>query len=71
MSAREIYENTIRHLSAVERLRLASLILDELAASKGEGLDIREEWSEEDVADLAKFSVKRASSSVGEDDANG
>jgi len=50
MSAREIYNATVRQLSPLERLRLASLILEELAASNGEGLDIRDDCSEEDVA---------------------
>jgi hypothetical protein len=70
MSAREIYESSIRQLPAIDRLRLASLILDELAASQGEGLDIQDGWSEQDLADLSKASLKHAATSIGEDDAN-
>jgi hypothetical protein len=64
MSAREIYEASIRTLPAVERLRLASLILDDLAAATRDGVDLSDEWSDDDVADLAAFSVKHADSST-------
>ncbi|HTW94673.1 MAG TPA: hypothetical protein VMD30_07775 [Tepidisphaeraceae bacterium] len=64
MSAREIYDATIRQLPPIERLRLASLILDELAASNGAGLDMGDDWSDEDIADLIAFSARRAAASV-------
>jgi hypothetical protein len=60
MSAREIYENSIRQLPAKDRLRLASLILDELANSSASELDISDNWTEQDVADLAIASTKYA-----------
>jgi hypothetical protein len=60
MSARELYETTIRKLSPAERLRLASFILDDLAASQGDGLDMSDEWSDQDIADLTAFSLKYA-----------
>jgi hypothetical protein len=63
MSAREIYDSTIRQLAPVERLRLASIILNELAES-GAGLDSSDEWSEQDIADLAAFSARHATASV-------
>jgi hypothetical protein len=68
MSPREIYENSIRQLPAMDRLRLASLILDDLAASDGTELDIREDWSEEDAADLIAFSLKHAGNSEPSED---
>lgn len=68
MTAREIYETTIRPLSAVERLRLASLILDDLAAASGAGLDIRDEWSDDDIADLAAYSLKHAPTEISPED---
>ena len=68
MSTREIYEAAIRPLSPIERLRLASLILDDLAASSGAGLDVADEWTDEDKADLAAFSLKHADQSVPEED---
>jgi len=68
MTARELYDNTIRKLPPVDRLRLASLILDDLAAASGAGLDIRDDWTDEDVADLAAYSLKRADRSVSSED---
>ena len=71
MSAREIYDSAIRPLPPLERLRLASMILDELAASGGAGLHLSDDWSEEDVADVAAFSMKHAAASVPHEDSNG
>jgi hypothetical protein len=71
MSARDIYETSIRPLPPMERLRLASLILDELAATNGAGLDIRDDWSDEDIADLTALSLKHAAVSGVDEDANG
>ena len=56
MSARELYESTVRALPPLERLRLAAFILDELSASKGAGLEFEDEWSDEDLGDLAHYS---------------
>ena len=71
MTAREIYETTVRNLPALDRLRLASLILDDLAAANGAGLDIRDEWTDEDMADLAAYSLKHAGRSVSPEDVDG
>jgi len=60
MSARDIYDKTIRPLPPMERLRIATFILDELSASGGEGLDIRDDWSDEDVSDLIGYSMSQA-----------
>jgi len=59
-TVREIYESTVRQLPAVDRLKLASFILDDLAASNGKGLDMSDDWSDEDMADLAAASLKHA-----------
>jgi len=64
MSARELYQSMIRRLPAKDRLQLASLILDDLAASEGRELDLRDDWSDEDVADLTAFSLKHAARSI-------
>jgi hypothetical protein len=60
MSARDIYDKTIRPLPPMERLRIATLILDDLSASGGKGLDLRDDWSDEDVADLLAYSMNGA-----------
>jgi hypothetical protein len=71
MSAREIYDTTIRQLSPIERLRLASFILDDLAATGGSGLDLRDDWSDEDMADLSKFSLQHAAGTIASEDTDG
>ena len=68
MNAREIYDATIRQLPALDRLRLASLILDDLAATAGAGIDLRDSWSQEDISELAAFSLKDAAGSTLADD---
>jgi len=58
MSVEELYEKCIRGLPAVDRLRLAALILNELAASSNEVLDVRDDWSEEDIADVSAYCLR-------------
>jgi hypothetical protein len=71
MSARELYDKAIRKLPPLERLRLASMILDDLAASAGAELDISDAWSDQDIADVAAFSLKHAGGSAPHEDSNG
>jgi hypothetical protein len=59
-TAQEIYANTIRDLPPEEQLRLAALILNQLAQTVGSQVDVDESWSEEDMQDLAAFSMKQA-----------
>ena len=70
MSAREIYDKSIRQLPAIERLRLASLILDDLAATNVAELplDVSDEWSDEDIADLSRLNARHANRSVPSED---
>ena len=60
MSAREVYDSAVRKLTPLERLRLATMILDDLTASQGAGLDISDEWSDDDIRDMTAFSLKHA-----------
>jgi hypothetical protein len=60
LSAHDVYDKSIRQVSAIDRLRLASLILDDLAGSDGAELDISDGWSEQDMQDLAAFAAKQA-----------
>jgi hypothetical protein len=53
---KQIYLETISHLSAKERLQLAALILEDLAASR----EFDDSWSEQDLRDLAAFSLSVA-----------
>ena len=64
MSAREIYDSIIRQLVPMERLRLATIILDDLTATGDEGLNMRDDWSDEDIADVARFSMSHADNTI-------
>ncbi|MDQ3705804.1 MAG: hypothetical protein M3437_11370 [Chloroflexota bacterium] len=57
--AQEIYANTIRDLPPEEQLRLAALILNQLTQAVQGEMDIADSWSDEDMHDLAAFSLKR------------
>jgi hypothetical protein len=53
---KQLYVDTISHLPAKERLQLAALILEDLAASR----EFDDAWSEQDLRDLAAFSLSIA-----------
>jgi hypothetical protein len=55
-NAKEIYAETVRQLPPNERLRLAALILDELAGA----VAFADAWSDQDMQDLAAFSLSHA-----------
>ena len=57
MTVAELYENSVRPLCAADRLQLARLILNDIAPPLP--VDISDEWSEEDLQDLAKASWQR------------
>jgi len=60
----KLYERSIRPLPAGQRLRLATLILNDIPPlSVGE---YREDWSEDDMRDATLHSLRRASTSFGE-----
>ena len=54
--AKQLYVDTISHLSPKERLQLAAMILEDLAASS----EFDEAWSEQDLRDLTAFSLSVA-----------
>lgn len=53
----DLYHTSVRPMSPAERLQLARLILDDLAGSQ-DAVDISDEWGDDDVADLAAYSVQ-------------
>ncbi len=59
-TAQEIYSKNVLSLPASERLRLATMILDDLSRSSATALDFSDHWTEEDVRDLAAFAAKFA-----------
>ena len=59
MTAQNLYSETVAALPPSEQLRLASLILKGLAES-AEKLDYSDHWSDEDMQELAAFSMSHA-----------
>jgi hypothetical protein len=61
----ELYESRVRPMVPAERLQLARLILDDLAPS-GTPLDVSDEWSDDDLADVAAFSAQHGGPATAE-----
>ena len=58
LTAQQVFTETIRALPPSERLRLAALILQELAQSDVAVVDRSDTWSEQDQRDLTAVSLK-------------
>ncbi|MEH1875267.1 hypothetical protein [Nostoc sp.] len=56
-NAQEIYSQVVCNLSPTERLRLATLILNELVEQNLSIIDQSYTWTEQDQLDLASFSL--------------
>ncbi|MBF2008473.1 MAG: hypothetical protein IGS49_24270 [Chlorogloeopsis fritschii C42_A2020_084] len=59
--AEEIYTQVIRNLSPTERLRLATLILNDLVQQNVSVIDQSDAWTEQDLVDITTFSLQYAS----------
>ena len=59
-TAQEIYIQVVRTLSTTERLRLATLILNELSNQNVSVVEQSDTWSEEDRLDSPTFSLQYA-----------
>lgn len=59
-AAQEIYAQLVRNLSPTERLRLATLILNELVGQQLPSVNQSDTWTEEDQIDLVNFSLQYA-----------
>ena len=55
MTAQEVYDQAIYGLQPIERLRLANLILNGIVTQDHEAIDDRDDWSEQDQADIVHF----------------
>ncbi len=60
LTAQDIFRETVRALPPCERLRLAALILQDLAQSDVAVWDRNDTWSEQDQRDLTAVSLKYA-----------
>ena len=67
MSAVELYEHTVKQMPSSERLRLASMILNDLLPSGA--IDDATEWTADDMADATKASVARLDRELGAENA--
>ena len=61
-TAQKIYSQVVCNLSPTERLRLATLILNELVEENLSIIDQNDTWTEQDQLDLASFSLHYAAS---------
>lgn len=68
ITAQEVFAETVQALPPTERLRLAALILQDLAHSDVAVVDTSGEWSDQDQRDLTAFSLQYASKLYPEED---
>ncbi len=68
-TALAVYLSVVRELPVRERLRLARLIMDDLADTAPTWtVDDRDEWSGEDIADVQRAAMVYAGQHLAEDD---
>ncbi len=60
MTAQDVFTETVRPLPAIERIRLAALILQELAQSNVELVDHGDVWSKQDQKELTAATLLHA-----------
>jgi hypothetical protein len=58
-TAQEVFASAVVGLAPRERLRLATLILEDLTATGGEKAEWSDSWSDEDIDDMRAFSAKQ------------
>lgn len=68
ITAQEVFIETVRALPPTERLRLAALILQDLAQADMTVVDTSSVWSEQDQGDLTAFSLQYAAKLYPEED---
>jgi hypothetical protein len=68
-TAQEVYNTVIRALPPTERLRLATLIFNELVQQDSPSIDQSDEWTGQDQTDIVNFSLQYASSLLPEEEA--
>ncbi|HET6883071.1 MAG TPA: hypothetical protein VFI31_23080 [Pirellulales bacterium] len=64
-TAESVYQTSVAALPKSERLKLAALILDELAVSAGAALDFSDSWSEQDERNVTAYAADYAAQSFG------
>ncbi len=67
-SAEQVFQSTVHGLPRSERLRLAAIILQDLAEGDPTALDYSDAWSQEDIADLQTHALNCAAARTPEED---
>jgi hypothetical protein len=65
MNVDQLYESAVKPLPTTDRLRLATLILNNIPPEAV--VDYSDEWTEEDMRDLTAYSVRHLDESLGEE----
>jgi hypothetical protein len=65
-TAEDVYVQVVRPLPASERLKLATMILNDIPPQSV--VDYSEEWSEEDMQDLTAHTLRYAAQSFAEEE---
>jgi hypothetical protein len=60
----DLYSTRVRPMLPAERLQLARLILDDLVPTAEQPVDISDEWTDDDLADVASASARQADRST-------
>ncbi len=68
MTGQEVFTETVRAIPPTEQLRLAALILQDLAQADMSVVDTGSVWSEQDQRDLTAFSLQYAAQLYPEED---
>lgn len=67
-SAQEVYIQIVRTLTPTERLRLATLILNDLVEQDSSVIDRSDCWTDRDIVDVNNFSLQYAATLFPEDE---
>lgn len=59
-TAQEVFNTIVRTLPPTERLRLATLILNEIVQQDSFAIDQSDFWSEQDQIEIVDFSLQHA-----------
>ena len=59
LTAKDLYNNSVKKLPPQERLRLAIMILNEMIAND-ETIDYSDSWTEHDLHDLTAFALSHS-----------
>ena len=59
LTAKDVYNSSVKKLSHKERLRLATMILNDMVADD-ENIDYSDRWTEQDLKDLTAFALSHS-----------